>query len=690
MLTLTTEGSIMNFQAFKKAVETQLSQMIKSQLFVVDVEKDTLWDAYLNAFPEGTNPIFKTRREYECNCCKQFIRNVANVVTIDEHNQLISVWDVQVDDGFQIVADALSKQVKQHAIRNIFLSKELQYGQDRNYQMIDGKIVAWNHFHFRVPTANHKSNAAALRGESRADYDVFLRSLTEITLDSVNTVLELISQNSLYRGAEYSDALTKFRSAKIKFDKLKTDQQRNIFCWNNIYGNNIYGKDGKTNIAAIRIRNTAIGTMLVDLSKDVDLEQAVKAFERIMAPANYKRPTALVTKSMVENARKELEKMGLIPALERRYAEVHDITINNVLYADRNVKQTLSVDVFDDLAKASSNNQKSFDKVEEVNIEQFIKSILPKAESVELFLENRHSNNLVSLIAPVNNDAPNLFKWHNQFSWSYVGEFTDSIKERVKKAGGNVEGVFRASLSWFNFDDLDLEMIEPDGNTIYFGNSGRDSACGGQLDLDMNAGSGRTREAVENIIYKSKNKMKEGIYKVVVHNFRKRETVDVGFEVELAMEDQVLLLTYPNAVKDRERVQVAEVRYSKKDGFQLVKSIDNKSISKEVWGLQTQNFHKVSVACLSPNCWDEQTVGNKHYFFMLEGCHNEDKARGFYNEFLNDDVSKHRKVLEIIGSKMKTDTADHQLSGVGFSSTQRNHVLCRVKGTFNRVIKITF
>ena len=248
----------------------------------------------------------------------------------------------------------------------------------------------------------------------------------------------------------------------------------------------------------------------------------------------------------------------------------------------------------------------------------------------------------------------------------------------------------RASLSWFNYDDLDLEMVEPDGNTIYFGNRGHDSACGGQLDVDMNAGSGRTREPVENIVYKSKNRMKEGIYKVVVHNFSKRETVDVGFEVELAMDDQVLLLTYPNAVKDRERVHVAEIRYSKKDGFKLVKSIDNKSISKEVWGLQTQNFHKVSVACLSPNCWDEQTVGNKHYFFMLEGCRNEDKARGFYNEFLNDDVSKHRKVLEIIGSKMKTDTADHQLSGVGFSSTQRNHVLCRVKGTFNRVIKITF
>jgi hypothetical protein len=31
-----------------------------------------------------------------------------------------------------------------------------------------------------------------------------------------------------------------------------------------------------------------------------------------------------------------------------------------------------------------------------------------------------------------------------------------------------------------------------------------------------------------------------------------------------------------------------------------------------------------------------------------------------------------------------------QLSGLGFSSTQRNSVLCRVSGSFSRVIKIVF
>ena len=93
---------------------------------------------------------------------------------------------------------------------------------------------------------------------------------------------------------------------------------------------------------------------------------------------------------------------------------------------------------------------------------------------------------------------------------------------------------------------------------------------------------------------------------------------------------------------------------------------------------------------LSPNYWDDKEIGNKHYFFMIDGCANESGARGFYNEFLHKDLDKHRKVLEVVGNKLKTATASEQLSGVGFSSTQKNSLLCQVKGSFTRVVKIVF
>ena len=101
-------------------------------------------------------------------------------------------------------------------------------------------------------------------------------------------------------------------------------------------------------------------------------------------------------------------------------------------------------------------------------------------------------------------------------------------------------------------------------------------------------------------------------------------------------------------------------------------------------------YHNVSMVMHSPNHWDGNKTGNKHWFFILEGCKQPGKVRGFYNEFLVDTLHEHRKVFEVLGSKMKAEEADYQLSGLGFSSTQRNHVYCRVSGSFDRTIKITF
>ncbi len=92
----------------------------------------------------------------------------------------------------------------------------------------------------------------------------------------------------------------------------------------------------------------------------------------------------------------------------------------------------------------------------------------------------------------------------------------------------------------------------------------------------------------------------------------------------------------------------------------------------------------------SPNHWDDHTTGNKHYFFVIDGCINPESTRGFYNEFLTNDLLEHKRVFELLGSKTKTEETDEQLSGLGFSSTVRNSIVCKVYGSFNRTLKINF
>jgi hypothetical protein len=231
-------------------------------------------------------------------------------------------------------------------------------------------------------------------------------------------------------------------------------------------------------------------------------------------------------------------------------------------------------------------------------------------------------------------------------------------------------------------------MIEPNGFRVYFSNRRQKSPCGGVLDLDANGADGQRSDPSENIYYSDRRTMKYGTYTLQVNNYNRRSN-GVGFEVEIDFDGQVHNIAYDKIMRTGDYVTVAEIEYSK-DGFKIIKSLPTSQTARKIWNIQTQTFQKVNVMMLSPNYWDGQGVGNKHYFFMLEDCLDDGQARPFYNEFLKADLDKHRKVMEMVGAKLLTEGTDRQLSGLGFSSTQRNDVLCRVTGAFTRTIKIVF
>lgn len=686
----------MNFQVIKNAVAKQFERMQKHQLFRVQVEKEALWENYLAGYPEGTNPMFRVRTEHDCSCCKQFIRAVGDVVAIID-GKIVSVWDVLTpsEPGYQAVANHMSAFIKMmpcpdtgkmidRPIRDLFLHYENKAGNDKSFEQIVGQPQrTWDHFFVNIASKFVMKNAdiASTLGPKRQLKEVFLRALNEIDLESADVVLELIDQNTVYRGSENRFAVAEFRKLKAAFDKLTTDTEREIFAWNNSL--TVHG-------AVAGIRNNAIGQLLQWLAEGMDVDAALNKFERtIMAPSNYKRPSAPVTKKMIEEAKLKIDSLGLTSALRRRFAQLTDISVNDILFADRSAKTIMTGDVFDDLAANTSQKVKVSDKIEEIGIEKFLADVLPKITSMEVLLENRLHSNLVSLIAPEDPTAGGLFKWNNNFSLSYIGGMADSIKERVKQAGGSVEGDLCCRLAWDYTDDLDFHMKEPDGGHIYY--ASRNSHNGGNLDVDANGGNGMMANPVENIFYANRSSMREGTYTLQVKNFSRRSD-GKGFEIEIETYDgKKVNINYDAVIRGSETMDIAKITYSKANGFTIAPRLPSTETTKNMWGLPSQSFHKVNVAMLSPNFWEEQGVGNKHYLFMLDGMANDDgSTRGFLNEFLKDELTPHRKVFEMVGSKIKVSGEENQLSGIGFSSTQRNSVVVRVKGTLTRTLKINF
>lgn len=683
------------FIIFKETLQKHFEEMTKdvTHLFEVEVDKDELWNLYLDSFPDGTNEIYRERRCHDCSCCRHFIKNIGNVVTI-KNGVVHTIWDMELNDGtYSVVANTLSDYIKSHTVCNVYVSKFRNIGTDFNHEKLeDEEVIKWDHFYLELPSKfvdNSYKSIEEIKGEYRDTKNVFKRSLDEITKDALDVVLELINSNTLYKGEEWKSILTEFRKYKKKYDKLDSDYEKDLFAWENSV---------KAGIAIGRIRNHSIGTLLTNVSEGMELDLAVKKYEQIVAPSNYKRPKPIFTKKMLEDAKKTISNLGYMDSLQRRFANLDDITVNNILFSNRDASRRIANtdDIFGEMEKDIVLNPKKFSKVEEISVRDFINNVLPTAKDIEVFVENKHNKNFVSLIAPSNPEAKTMFKWNNGLSWAYTGNITDSdLKQKVKAAGGNVDGVLRFSIQW-NEDgkdncDLDAHCKEPDGNEIYYGNDRKPdrSRMGGQLDVDIIEPNGMV--AVENITWNDINSMKPGTYKFFVNQYSGR--VKNGFRAEIEFDGEVYSFDYSCPMRQKENVYVAEVTLHENGSFTIKENLSGNCAisSKEVWGVNTNQFIPVSVICYSPNYFDEQDgIGHRHLFFMLKDCINPEEPNGYYNEFLKNELTAHKKVFEALGSKCHVEDTEDQLSGIGFSMTKRNDLIVKVKGATERVMKIKF
>lgn len=656
------------FSQIKSAVTARFNELAAKDLFVVHFEKNSLFEAYLDALPADE------RQHHTCNCCRSFLNHYGAIVAINGA-EVETLWQFTLPEGsiyahVPIMLDAL---VRTRAITKTFVTEFGKLGTDFNRERLeDGSVRRWEHFFATLPKEKLFTPTSELRtvdslvGRQVTTKQVFQRGLDTLTADAVATVLDLIESNNLYRGAEYRRLVETFAKLQAEYRKLNSPEARDLFAW-------AHFKEGG------KIRNTAIGTLLIDLSEGTDIEVAVKTYETtVVAPSSFRRSSALVTEGMVKKARETVEELGLTDSLPRRHATADDVPIEHLLFVNR--LSAAQRNAFDALSADTTVNPKSLDRAKPVTLDQFQSLVLPNATSMQIYLENDQS--FVSLIAPQNPSAPGLFMWNNPFSWAYEDNNTDVLKRKVVKAGGKVDGELRVSLEWFNTDDLDLHLFEPHGYEICFHQ--KQSTSGGELDVDMNYRT-QVRDPVENIVYPTSRRMHNGVYRVAVHNYTKRENQDVGFNLEIECRGQRYAFSHPQALPQGPMKGVVDFTYDRALGITAIKTtLDESHAGKDKHGLVTNRFHDVKMAMFSPNHWTGE-VGNKHLFFMLDKAKVDLPLRPFFNEFLRPDLLPHRKVFEVLGGKMMVQPTDDQLTGVGFSLTQRHNPVLKVNNALYRL-----
>lgn len=697
-------------QEFNQKMQEQLKVLAATgKLFRSEITGNTLWEIYLDSFEN--DPIFRdpASSEHKCNLCCNFIRRYGNIVAIDTNNQIITLFDFTIEGEFKNTPNALSSKLKSAKIENVFFEtfnelNSLNYekcsknnavfrlGIDKNHKRYTkeeaekfgvvkpNEIRTFNHMFLDIPTAfvdmTGKSVESIISGYKDAK-NVFKRAMEEISLDTLHLVRDLISQGSLLDGQTHLYKIEQIIPLKKEFDSIPA-AQRDAWCWVNSY-----------KLPFAKFKNELIGVLCSELAEGEDLNKACQNWNKRVDPANYMKAVAPITKKQIEEAKKFVEENGFEESFNRRFATLADIQMSEILHASAEKAEIKGVSIFDGVKPVVSRHKRNeFDDVEEVSIEKFMSDILPNCTSVEVFLTNQQEGNLVSMTT-ANTVSKPIFKWDNNYSWTYNGNLAgkSQIKEEVRSKGGKVDGVLRFSMMWADGNgdnsDLDLHCIEPNKTEIYYLDK-VSHRTRGNLDIDITRPGGKL--AVENITYPSLSKMDDGVYRLFIRQFSARSSK--GFKAEIEFDGELYSYSYDKPVSGD--IQIAEVKL--KDGkFSIVHKLQPvDGIGKELYGLETNQFHKVNLMCLSPNHWGENNVGNRHYFFMLEGAKCPVSIRSFHNENLIPELAQHRKVLEVLGNTTMIAPAEKQLSGLGFNATVKDEVILKLSGSHKRVVKVKF
>jgi len=522
----------------------------------------------------------------------------------------------------------------------------------------------------------------SLTAHHRDNNSVFQRAMEEIPLTTLELVRDLVSQGSLLDGDTHIHKVQAMIPLKRGYDEISCPIKKDIFSWVSSH-----------DFQFAKFKNELIGVLCSDLAEGVDINKACQTWNKRVDPANYMKATAPFTERQKKEAQKFIVENGYEESFSRRLATIDDISADEIQHMNSGDGKIEEVSIFDNLKPTKSHQHKKsqFKDVEEVHVDKFINDILPNCTGVEAFLENHHVNNMVTLTTSKSEESKPMFKWNNNYSWNYNGNLAgvSQIKEAVQSKGGKVDGVLRFSIMWAENDgdnsDLDAHCVEPSGNLIYY----RDkfsSRTGGNLDIDITDPSYQMpKGAVENITYPTLGKMKDGSYEFLVHQYASRKSK--GFKAEIEFNGETY--NYSQNTPVRGKVKVATVTL-KNGEFTIEHHLPESNSSKEVYGLNTQKFHPVNLVCLSPNHWKGESVGNKHFFFMLNNCKAESDVRGYHVENLNSELTTHRKVLEPLASTIMISPEGKQLSGLGFNSTVRDELILKLSGNFKRTIKLKF
>jgi len=347
---------------------------------------------------------------HNCTACKSFLRHYGGLVTITENGHTTSVlWDEEAVPAFyRESVFELRRAVERAAVIGPFLSPLVQWGIPKTD--IWTHMAVWAPKPYTHPLLTAGQAMAALR----ENFQTVERALHDFRAPHIAEAIRLLEAEHLPQSERFIAPLHWLANLHDKRAEASSKARKANVLWRAI----ATAPEGYCHPRA-----SMTGTLLEDIAAGISFHEVKRRFTEKMHPLKYQRPQAAPKAGAIANAETVFAKMGLAPALERRWARLDEIQTAWAPFTPR--LRPTSGGIFSHLAPKGSGRtaRPSGEPAVTMTWEKFARVVLPAAEAIEAFVHGGSAlMPFVSLTAPVNEDAPPILKWdrddeRNPFAW---------------------------------------------------------------------------------------------------------------------------------------------------------------------------------------------------------------------------------------------------------------------------------
>lgn len=402
MTTVTPTTTDKPYYEFIKALRENFTALCAQDvtLYRTNVERSSLWDAYLSAF-DGDE-----KQHHNCNTCRHFIQSYGGLVTIDEHgNKESALWSTNnIPAEYVRGVVAMAALVHKADVFGMFLSGAPTWGNP-----VTGD---WKHLSVTLPLKmlynGYTKSAAQRMAEKSEDFRNTMRVLQDYDANCLAQAVKLLKSGKLNRSEKVLEAAAWLQDLHRRFSEAKGKQRTNIV-WRTV---------AVAPVGFCHIRAGVLGTLLDDVKAGKAFEDLSNRFAAKMDPTLYLRPQAAPRAGAIAEAEKIVAQIGAAGSLDRRYCRPDEVT---ALWRPQTTEAQKPEGVFGHL------EPKGKKKAAAVEIPaivmtwtKFERTVLPDAVRMEIKVP-RHGD-FITLVTAANMDAPPIIQWdqpeaRNPVSW---------------------------------------------------------------------------------------------------------------------------------------------------------------------------------------------------------------------------------------------------------------------------------